>query len=269
MAPTIHLVRHAQGFHNLCVENEQFPDPDLTPLGEEQCAALRSAFPHHSRITRLIASPLRRTVYTCLNAFGTHALEPVLALPVFQEVSASPCDTGSPVAKVQAEFGARADFSRVDDSWLDKGPGSVYEPTLERLLARGRESRRTLRELAGKGDDHIVLVSHGGILHFITDDWHNIPDGRGMCSMLHRVFLSRRKMLIQFTATGWSNCEYRSYQFVDPTGEDEDAALCETEESWQRREGKTIPPTPTEQRELRPIALEKVAPFLNIKEVKN
>lgn len=72
------------------------------------------------------------------------------------------------------------------------------------------------------------------------------------------------QILTEMTATGWSNCEFRSYQFVDPTGEDDDAALRETEESWQRREGNTIAPTQTEQRELRPIVLEKMAPYLNL-----
>ncbi|KAH7271564.1 histidine phosphatase superfamily [Fusarium solani] len=243
MAPTIHLVRHAQGFHNLSIENEQLPDPDLTPLGEEQCAALRAAFPHHDKLTKLLASPMRRTVYTCLHAFGTDALLPITALPVFQEVSAQPCDIGSPVAKVRTEFEGKADYAGVEETWCEKGPSSKYEPTLEKLTVRGREARRTLREIAGSGDEHIVVVSHGGFLHFLTDDWHGVPDGR---------------------ATGWSNCEFRSYQFVDPTGEDEDAALRETEESWQRREGNTIPPTQTEQRELRPIVLEKIAPHLNL-----
>ncbi|KAF4979989.1 hypothetical protein FZEAL_3916 [Fusarium zealandicum] len=243
MAPTIHLVRHAQGFHNLSIENEQLPDPDLTPLGEEQCADLRARFPHHDKLTKLLASPMRRTVYTCLHAFGTDALLPVTALPIFQEVSAQPCDVGSPVAKVQSEFKGRADYAGVEETWCDKGPGSQYEPTLQNLMARGKTARRTLREIAGDGDEHIVVVSHGGFLHFLTDDWHGVPDGR---------------------ATGWSNCEFRSYRFVDATGKDEDAALRETEESWQRREGDAIAPTATEQRELRPLVLEMIAPHLNL-----
>ncbi|CAM1501799.1 Fc.00g037830.m01.CDS01 [Cosmosporella sp. VM-42] len=244
MAPTIHLVRHAQGFHNLSYENEQLPDPDLTPLGESQCAALRSDFPHHSKLTHLLASPMRRTVYTCLHSFGTDALLPITALPVLQEVSTQPCDIGSPVAKVQAEFGARADYTRVTDAWLDKGPGSEFEPVLEKLLVRGKRARQVLREVAGEGDAHIAVVSHGGFLHFLTDDWYNVPEDK---------------------ATGWTNCEYRSYQFVDPTGKDEDAALQETEESWLRRQGSTTVPTPTEQRELRPVVLKQMAPYLNLK----
>lgn len=179
MAPTIHLVRHAQGFHNLSVENETLRDPNLTPLGEEQCAALRAEFPHHDKITKLVASPMRRTVYTCLHAFGTDALLPITALPVLQEVSQSPCDTGSPVANVSAEFEGKADYSAVEDAWIDKGPGSEYEPTLKKLLARGIKARKMLREIAGQGDDHIVVTSHGGILHFLTDDWHGVPEGHG------------------------------------------------------------------------------------------
>lgn len=60
-------------------------------------------------------------------------------------------------------------------------------------------------------------------------------------------------MLTKSIATGWRNCEYRSYQFADPNGDDEDAALAETPDSWRRREGKQIAPTLTEQRQLRSV----------------
>ncbi|KAF9771977.1 hypothetical protein IL306_010363 [Fusarium sp. DS 682] len=240
MAPTIHLVRHAQGFHNLSIENEQIQDPDLTPLGKNQCDALRREFPHHDKLTKLYASPMRRTVYTCLYAFGTDELKPIIALPVFQEVSTSPCDIGSPVAKVRAEFEGIADYSNVEDSWTDKGPESEYENTLEKLTARGLKARKILRDRLS-GDEHIVVVSHGGFLHFLTDDWYGVPEGN---------------------ATGWSNCEYRSYQFVDPTGNDEDATLLETEESWKRRQGDTKPLTLTELRQLKAAAQKQVIPYL-------
>lgn len=100
----IHLVRHAQGYHNLSVENYQIPDPDLTPLGEEQCAKLRKNFPYHDNITYLVASPMRRTLRTCLLSFAP-AIEKgkkVIALPELQEVSTAPCDIGTD-AKVLAE----------------------------------------------------------------------------------------------------------------------------------------------------------------------
>lgn len=196
MPPTIHLVRHAQGFHNLSVENETMHDPDLTPLGEEQCAALRSAFTHHDKVRVLAASPLRRTLHTCRLGFAPRegepdpkGLYPIVALDVLQEVSASPCDTGSPVARIAAEFGERVDLARVDDAtWTDKeSESSRFVPTVAKLTARAAEGRRILRDLATKaakeaGDEdvHVVAVAHGGFLHFLTDDWADIPEGKGM-----------------------------------------------------------------------------------------
>lgn len=72
-------------------------------------------------------------------------------------------------------------------------------------------------------------------------------------------------MLMVRIATGWNNCEYRSYQFVDPTGEDEDAVLAETADSWRRREGMQIAPTQTEQREMRAVVQKRLVPYLKIK----
>ena len=53
MAPIVHCVRHAQGYHNLSVANHSMPDPSLTPLGEEQCRQLRKDFPYHSSVQLL------------------------------------------------------------------------------------------------------------------------------------------------------------------------------------------------------------------------
>lgn len=185
MAPTIHLVRHAQGVHNLCVENEVIHDPDLTPLGNEQCASLRESFIHHPKLIRLVASPLRRTIYTCLNAFGAETLYPVTALDVLQEVSDAPCDTGSDPAKLKEEFGDKVELRGVGQEWTDKGESSKFEPTVEKLTARAKEARRALRDLAGDGDGHIVAVSHGGFMHFLTDDWYGIPSGSGKTILPH------------------------------------------------------------------------------------
>jgi hypothetical protein len=53
--------------------------------------------------------------------------------------------------------------------------------------------------------------------------------------------------------TGWANTEYRTYEFADPSGKDENASLKETRPSWRRRRGSAIPLTETEQRELRAV----------------
>ncbi|PHH65992.1 hypothetical protein CDD81_940 [Ophiocordyceps australis] len=242
MAPTIHLVRHAQGVHNLSVANESIHDPDVTRLGQEQCAALRAAFPYHALVKHLVASPLRRTMTTCIAAFGSGSLGPVAALDVLQEVSAAPCDVGSAREALRREFGSEVDLAGVREGWTDKGPGSVFEPTVDKLTARAREARRALRDLV-QGEEHLVAVTHGGFLHFLTDDWQGIPEGR---------------------ATGWDNCECRSYHLADPTGKDDDAALIETDQSRARRNFSAKPLSLQEKRELRAAVQHRLLPYLKI-----
>lgn len=209
MTITLHLVRHAQGFHNLNHANEAIPDPYLTPLGHAQCAALRAAFPSHASVTHLVASPMRRTLLTCYHAFqpsvitaagaaptapgeGPRGGKRILALPLVQEVSANPCDTGSEPVVLRAEFGdLREDEAAkwLDDGelrrgWNDKtSEGSPWAPTPERLERRAGEARRWLRELGrsgGEGEDaEIVVVTHGGFLHFLTQDWDGMDIARG------------------------------------------------------------------------------------------
>lgn len=190
MTITVHLVRHAQGFHNLNLVNQQIPDPYLTPTGKEQCAALRASFPHHDRLTHLVASPMRRTLQTCEQSFrpAVDAGLKVVAQPLVQEVSTLPCDTGSEPEVLAAEFGAWGDFGGVPKGWNDKtSPGSPWAPRIEALEERARKARVWLRDLGrkskaeGRHDNaDIVVTSHGGFLHFLTQDWDGMDLTRGM-----------------------------------------------------------------------------------------
>lgn len=76
-----------------------------------------------------------------------------------------------------------------------------------------------------------MVVTHGGYLHYFTDDW----DGHE-----------------KFTGTGWANTEFRSYGFV--SSEDADAALVETGESRLARRGTEHALSKDEQRILRDTA---------------
>ncbi|KAL4556524.1 hypothetical protein LXL04_039180 [Taraxacum kok-saghyz] len=77
---TIHLVRHAQGIHNVAGEkdhsaylSEQLFDAQLTPLGWQQVDNLRKhvhASGLHKRIELVVVSPLLRTMQTAVGAFG-------------------------------------------------------------------------------------------------------------------------------------------------------------------------------------------------------
>ncbi|KAG6361386.1 hypothetical protein INS49_009613 [Diaporthe citri] len=245
MTITVHLVRHAQGFHNLNVPNQQIPDPYLTATGKEQCAALRASFPHHDRLTHLVASPMRRTLQTCEQSFrpAVEAGLKVVAQPLVQEVSTLPCDTGSEPEVLAAEFGAWADLSGVPKGWNDKtSAGSPWAPRIEALEGRARIARVWLRDLGrkwkaeGRGDTaDIVVTTHGGFLHFLTQDWDGLDLTKG---------------------TGWVNTEYRSYEFDNPEGDDSEARIHETKPSWRRRRGSAIGLTSTEQQQLRAVFIE-------------
>lgn len=241
MPTTIYFVRHAQGFHNLKPSNHSMPDPVLTKHGESQCTALSASFPHTSRITHLVASPLRRTILTALLSFPSLVEPPrslkVLALPEIQETSDAPCDTGSSREGLEHEFGigqwaGKVDLSRVEDGWNLKGPESPWSPAPEKVEARAAVARRFLRDLGQEyeertGEDaHIAVVTHGGFLHFATGDWTGFKKIKG---------------------TGWENTEWRAYVFGEG-GKRED--LEETGESWKRRAGSEIPLTADEEREL-------------------
>lgn len=144
-------------------------DPLLTPHGEEQCRQLAATFPHHASIDLLVASPLRRTIYTALLTFDQHVQRglPVIALPTAQETSALPSDTGSDVAVLRKEMaGKPVDLSLVPEGWNSKT--GTWAAEAEALERRAREARRWLM---ARPEREVVLVTHGGFLHYLSEDW--------------------------------------------------------------------------------------------------
>lgn len=169
-----------QGLHNLSVANHILQDPVLTELGEAQCKTLSTNFPNQENVSAIIASPLRRTLYTALLAFKP-ALDAkpdlkVIALPELQETSDVPCDTGSNLKVLHDEFeekGLRVDLGLVDEEWNNKRNGTKWEPSHEVIMARGAEARKWLSDKFRDIDGDIILVSHGGFLHYFTEDWED------------------------------------------------------------------------------------------------
>ncbi|KAH6714094.1 histidine phosphatase superfamily [Leptodontidium sp. MPI-SDFR-AT-0119] len=233
---TIHCVRHAEGFHNLSLANHSIADPLLTPTGKAQCQTLSQTFPSPSKITHLISSPLRRTLYTTLLSFPTAIARglKILALAELQETSSLPCDTGSSLSALTSEFshGEHADtvdFRYVSSDWNSKT--GRWSPAAHCIERRARAARVFIRAVAEQSlalypdrDVDIVVVTHGGYLHYLTDDW----DGAG-----------------KFVGTGWANTEVRRYGFR------EEASLRETRESRFGRLGAEIELGREEQRTLR------------------
>ncbi|KAL3487395.1 histidine phosphatase superfamily [Aspergillus germanicus] len=233
----IHCVRHGQGFHNVDGGCYTIPDPRLTPTGQEQCESLRKDhFLDQSKIFLLISSPMCRTLETASLVFQpalTSTLNPqkIIALPDAQELSNDPCDTGSDpdiLRRIVEKEKWPVDLTLVKEGWNKKTKaGSRYRHSNEAIRARARDTRlfvhAKLRELVseGHGDAEIVLVTHGGFLHYLADDWEDADCHPG---------------------TGWYKCETRAHVFESDFKFDdaEEACLVETRESRTRR-GKDHP----------------------------
>ncbi|KAH7153989.1 histidine phosphatase superfamily [Fusarium sp. MPI-SDFR-AT-0072] len=253
MSPVIHCIRHGQGFHNVGAGCYTLPDPRLTPLGEEQNRLLReTAFSDQSNISLVLASPLCRTLQSSYLVFqtalqGSSKCHPeIIAIPDAQETSDDPCDVGtdpSVLRKVVTESNWPVNLSLVQGGWNMKDLGSRYSPESNAIAARARDARifirQKIRQLIEQGDTdpHVALVTHGGFLHYFTDDWED--------SWLN-------------PGTGWKNCETRSYVFEQDVMKDTDmeARLTETMESRLRRGKDNHMPAKEEQTVLFEQAME-------------
>lgn len=116
-----------QGVHNLSHEFWHITDPQITDKGRAQCAKLREDFTNHSTIELVVASPLRRTICTALEAFSPvfeadHSPKLILN-PDLQETSDFPCDIGNDVPILRKEFeqsGVSIDYDLIPDDWNTK-----------------------------------------------------------------------------------------------------------------------------------------------------
>ena len=130
----------------------------------------------------------------------------------------------------------------VTDGWNDKSPGTAWAPEKPTIEARAHKARLYLRKMAQDfeketgNEAHIVVVTHGGLLHFLTEDWCGFNP---------------------FAGTGWDNTEYRTYNFKSPEESTRDgidmASVEETKESLRRREGRKKSLTADEEREARAV----------------
>ena len=108
----------------------------------------------------MVASPIKRTLYTALIAFGPVLKEKklkVIALPELQETSDLPCDTGSSPEELGKLFeGENVDLDLVKPGWNSKRmKWAANAPAIER---RAREARQWL---LARPEKEIVVVSHG------------------------------------------------------------------------------------------------------------
>ncbi|EPS43741.1 hypothetical protein H072_2263 [Dactylellina haptotyla CBS 200.50] len=220
----VYLVRHAEGHHNINWAH-YIRDPDLTDKGHNQCQTLAANFPYHSRITTVLCSPLKRTIQTTLESFhpaisrladGNPSFK-IITNPYVQETGEWECDIGTKVPELQEWFGNYAsenpeskgyayrealDFSIVESD-VPEWPQKEGKFAASKVAARAEVAREYLFDNFGE-DEELVIVSHGGFLHYLTDDWADYDESMG---------------------TAWSNTDWRSYEVTK--GEDGKVKLVE------------------------------------------
>lgn len=156
-----------------------------------------------------------------------------------------PCDTGSDAELLKKEMeGKQVELSLVQEGWNNKK--GKWATGADAIEARAKEARQWLK---ARPEKEIVLVTHGGFLHFFTDDWADTKKFQGRVAILLKV--SKANKIV--TGTGWANTEFRTYQYTDR--HDDRASLIETAESRQLRTGTETPLTETEQFELKQVAM--------------
>ncbi|KAJ5760397.1 hypothetical protein N7520_007553 [Penicillium odoratum] len=209
MPPILYLVRHGEGEHNVN-DSHHLRDAHLTETGKTQCRDLRDNFPYHDEVSLILASPLRRTIQTAAHSFQP-VLEkrqvPFVLVPKAQEISKQPCDIGQDSDVLKAEIPglitpgaacfdqANLDTSLLEDGWNSKK--GIYAPTSAAVRKRAAELRTWLWRLP---HEHVVLVTHGAFLHYLTEDW---------------TFYDRQR------GTGYRNCEYRRFTFTEDSSSTE------------------------------------------------
>ncbi|KAK6537164.1 hypothetical protein TWF694_011361 [Orbilia ellipsospora] len=213
----IYLVRHAEGFHNVNWQHH-LRDPDLTPLGHKQCATLAGNFPYHANLTTVICSPLKRTIQTTLESFhpaisrlsSSNPSFKIITNPYFQETGEWECDIGSEIPELNTwlenyhtenpQVNGYEHISLLDFSLLERE--SPFWPAKKQIFAANKASERSqyarqwLYENFSEYEE-VVIVSHGGFLHFLTDDWGQYDESLG---------------------TAWKNTDWKCFKLVPEGG---------------------------------------------------
>ncbi|OTA95182.1 hypothetical protein M434DRAFT_10090 [Hypoxylon sp. CO27-5] len=219
MPAIIHVMRHAQGYHNIGSMGVYEKDPRLTTIGLTQCAQVDEASPFNPDL--IISSPMKRTIETSAVSFQTAITDGkfVVLLPDLQEIGAYPCNIGSPRTEILKEFGNIARSDLVAENWFGEGTcntwrtDDIYERARQARLAIRLFADRLIEERPENPNPVILVTSHGDFIPFLVQDYES---GR-MSSNQH-----------------FQNAEWRTYEFVGKANS-ERARLRETDESLKRR----------------------------------
>ncbi|KAL9244773.1 hypothetical protein vseg_018501 [Gypsophila vaccaria] len=229
---TIHLVRHAQGVHNIegdknykAYMKPEYFDAPLTPLGWQQVDNLRKhvrACGLDKQIELVITSPLTRTMQTAVGVFGgdgyTDRMDvlplmvanagnsdrsaisslncpPIMAVELCREhLGVHPCDQRRHIHDYHCMFPA-IDFSQIESEEDVLWKADVRETKAE-VAERGM---KFINWLWTRNEKEIAVVTHSGFL------LHTLSQFGNDCHPLIKEDICKR----------FANCELRSVVIVD------------------------------------------------------
>lgn len=229
---TIHLVRHAQGAHNVEGDTDhsaymkpEFFDARVTPLGWNQVDRLREHVKKSGLVEKIelvICSPLLRTMQTAVGVFGGESYSNGLSVPPLMVENAA--DSGRPaisslncppflaVEACRERLGVhpcdkrrsvteyRALFPAIDFSLIESDEDVLWVPdvreTFESLAERGM---KFIDWLWTREEREIAIVTHKGLL----------------CHTLRTYSKECHPTVRQEVSKYFANCELRSLVLVD------------------------------------------------------
>ncbi|XP_021665772.2 phosphoglycerate mutase-like protein 1 isoform X2 [Hevea brasiliensis] len=205
----LHLLRHAQGIHNVAGEKDhsallspEFFDAPLSPLGCQQVTNLRNyvlASGLLKRIDLVITSPLLRSMQTAVEIFGSEesGLErpPIVAIELCRErLGVHPCDKRRTICQY------RNLFPEIDFSWIESDDDILWKAdvreTSEEIAARGL---KFMNWLWTRQEREIAVVSHSKFLLYT----------------LSALPIDCHPSLRSEICKQFENCELRSLMMVD------------------------------------------------------
>lgn len=200
----VHLIRHAQGTHNLAVlesggadgghgdkeeeyKNWKWHDARLTPLGEDQAKTLQDTLAG-VHIDIVLVSCLSRAIQTGL--IGIPAGPPFVAFELIRErIGTHPCD------KRRSRDALTADFPSVDFGGLATAEDSEWTEEREPMEALVGRADAFLDAIAARPEASIAAVSHNDFLTaLLFDSSLRLAD-----SSLRRKFKNAEHMAIVLT----------------------------------------------------------------------
>ncbi|KAE8653928.1 Phosphoglycerate mutase-like protein 2 [Hibiscus syriacus] len=216
---TLHLVRHAQGIHNVAGDidfsnylSEEFFDAHLTPLGWQQVDNLRKHV-HETGLSKkielVIVSPLLRTLQTAVGVFGGEGYKDGIDVPPLMLENAGESNRPA-ISSLNCPPFVAVELCR--EHLIDSNEDNLWEANYrekdEEIATRGM---KFLNWVFGRSYPHTLIQAvdtrrEGNCRCY--SQWLLVPNLGCFCKDCHPSVKSE-------ICTHFANCELRSVVLVD------------------------------------------------------